>query len=1170
MRSVDSSPTRSELAFSNAIKMRIREAEKALADAKKALDSHQAQLQAGERKQAAAASAFRVADAERRRLATSSTRRSRRAATVALQQLSWLDPAEGQREFNAARELGGVDAKVLAAAEMALQAQRQRINNAKDGGKTEQAERLVIVRGALNDLIDRMRDDKGEPSAEGEKLDALGRPPRDARLATLLRMLVVARDLGVDPATLLDARDAFRHGATLALKDAIMSEPSIDAAFRLQALVKLCDENGEAAYEEFTQLVERARGGYSSMKPQLVEFAVAKINAALLEGSVSGSVHDDVKLLEEVIDAADSALLEFDEIASPGGAPGEADEDAEIQDLMSGKCRQLMGSAEKRLVARRAELADIEQERCDTSSAAWETQKQQLQALIKVAEASVEANEERVRIGMDLDRIEQTRREAVAIHSDAMKQREKEEHDKEVEAEAALHEAKEEVKRLKGNLKVAEDSAAQRVKKAEDDMKKIKQKAEADVKQAQSEVRARRRELEKTTHKLKTASEKKEREHNDHEAKIQAKNQAAAEKQAMLLAEEQERVRVERQMAEEARAEADKLRKEQDKVIGEWQAAERAATQLAQENAAVAKKALEAQKMAEDEARHAHQEVKNTQDAMETREHNLIKEAKDKEEGHELERLQAQQAIKETEMLKARQQELQEELKEARVEVKEGRDKHDELEKTILDQRADKQQQLEKYQLKVEEMKALEKQLAEAKEEIVKLRAETADAVEKSRKARKEFLKLKSEVTELANGRTAAETELAEVKGRQDVVDRDLEKARDQLRQIDADKQKHEMQLNAQHRDETAELTREHERALKQKEAQLEYAEDQLTKLERKVKIAAEKAIGPQQRLDADLAAAYAKIKERDGELEKTKKELEETATKCRVQSNEIQRAVREKKEVEERSKGSVDRAEKERKAAAEKATTAEEKAKAAVAAEKKATTELTTAQEQLKALKAQLAAEMLAKEQAVAVKDAAVAASTGSPVKGMMSMFGGGEASPPGADGSPSASSPVLSAQHMAQLARAIASELGTGNRPAAATRAAPREVIESAAPPARRDKSPAPPRSEGKKPAKSAAGSSSTPRKGTPPGARSTPSSKKSKTAREPSNGKGNAIDLTAAADPAASLSKRSSVPSDRNAKPNEPAGSSRRQLSTLPEEPLWGEDDRPPPQGWTSWIG
>ena len=53
MRSVDSSPTRSELAFSNAIKMRIREAEKALADAKKALDSHQAQLQAGERKQVA-------------------------------------------------------------------------------------------------------------------------------------------------------------------------------------------------------------------------------------------------------------------------------------------------------------------------------------------------------------------------------------------------------------------------------------------------------------------------------------------------------------------------------------------------------------------------------------------------------------------------------------------------------------------------------------------------------------------------------------------------------------------------------------------------------------------------------------------------------------------------------------------------------------------------------------------------------------------------------------------------------------------------------------------------------------------------------------------------------------------------------------------------------------
>ena len=296
--------------------------------------------------------------------------------------------------------------------EIALQAQRQRINN--EGRQEDGASgQLVIVRGALNDLIDRMRDDKGEPSAEG---GGRARPPAaDARLATLLRMLVVARDLGVDPATLLDARDAFRHGATLALKDAIMSEPSIDAAFRLQALVKLCDENGEAAYEEFTQLVERARGGYSSMKPQLVEFAVAKINAALLEGSVSGSVHDDVKLLEEVIDAADSALLEFDEIASPGGAPGEADEDAEIQDLMSGKCRQLMGSAEKRLVARRAELADIEQERCDTSSAAWETQKQQLQALIKVAEASVEANEERVRIGMDLDRIEQTRREAVAM-----------------------------------------------------------------------------------------------------------------------------------------------------------------------------------------------------------------------------------------------------------------------------------------------------------------------------------------------------------------------------------------------------------------------------------------------------------------------------------------------------------------------------------------------------------------------------------------------------------------------------------------------------------------------------------------------------------------------------------------------------------------------------------
>ena len=272
----------------------------------------------------------------------------------------------------------------------------------------------------------------------------------------------------------------------------------------------------------------------------------------------------------------------------------------------------------------------------------------------------------------------------------------------------------------------------------------------------------------------------------------------------------------------------------------------------------------------------------------------------------------------------------------------------------IADLRADKEQLNEKVREKGELIKQGDKQMTDAKEEINKLRAETADAVEGRRKARKEAMRLKAEQTEAHAARQTAEIEAKEAKEKYETAQRDLDKARDELKQIEVETAKANAQVTASHREELEELVREHDRVAQQKEAQLEYAEDmvraqrllsvacrvadqlcclhasQLSRVEAKENARKVKTAGAQQRIDDEVRAAYEKLRTKTDEVDALKKELDMWKAKAKAAESLKQGARREQREHEERYQQALSKAEAAKKESARRQQNAERSAEKA------------------------------------------------------------------------------------------------------------------------------------------------------------------------------------------------------------------------------------------------
>ena len=874
---------------------RVRHAEVALAGAQKTLREKQLQLDKGERQQQAEAVAFALAMAERQRLADNALRRSRRDAGLAIQRASasWMDPDELQRLLDVAREASGAEPDILAEANAALSVQRQRLRDAREQGAVEGARsegdlvrqaRQTVVRASLIEFIGQVRD--GSATANGTAGGHADTPDGTALVATLHRMIGCARRVGVEQSVLSDARTLFRQQATQALQETKAAPCTLEAICRLSDLIDICKESDRDGESQLGTVLGQAQHVLKQHQARRAKLVVTSLNQILLTGAGT-SPAQDVALLENAIDTA------HDAVTALGDKP-ESSEDF-------GRLQQLTTVAQKRLEGRRNELAQLEQERRDASVASWRATRHQLELSISVAKAAVEANDERLRLAVEIERAEVNRRDG-AVRQFAAQQMAKAEDEERLRREKQqVLDAKEEVKRLKWSLKVSQDGAHAAVRKAEEEANRVKHLAAEETREAQAEARSRRRELEKVTQRMKSANHRKEREFNEHEQRQVKEFRDQEERAKRLLKEEQARVALQQKMVEDARSEAERLRTEQGQVVGAWQQAEKGATALAAENAKVAKQALEAQQKAEEVARQAQHEVKDMQEEMTKKEEGLKKEMQEQEQAHELERLQAQQATKEAELLKVRQQELLEELKAGREELQRARDKQEELEKFIADQRTEKEQLNEKMREKSNLIKEGDRELKEAKEEINKLRAETADAVEGRRKTRKEAGRLKAEQTEAYETKAKAELEAKDATEKAAAAIKEMDKAKEELRQIEAASAKASAELTVFHKEDVAEMTRKHEKALQQKEDQLEYAEDMLTRMEAKEAARKAKNAGNQQRIDDDVRVAYEKLRVKTDELAAAKKELEQSKAKTKSADSAKGTWKREQKEQEDR-----------------------------------------------------------------------------------------------------------------------------------------------------------------------------------------------------------------------------------------------------------------------------
>ena len=897
---------------------RIRHAETALAAAQAALREKQIKLEAGEREQQAGASASRMADAERQRLADDGARRTRMEIKEALKSksASWVDPAELQRLLDAAREKS-VEAATLASADAALDVQRQRVREAReqcviDGVRSEdeiaRKVRLLVVRTSLNELV-------GQSKPKGA-LDS------DTTLTTLHRMIGTARDAGVEPASLSAASDLLQQNAAVALGDETSPPGSLDAMSMLSDVVEICPVGTGDSGAQLGVLLEQAQQDLKQQQPLRAELLVASLNQMLLAGATKSPAHD-IAMLENVVDSADNAVARLGD-------------DIESSEHCA-RLRQLKVMSQKRLEGRRDEQSHLEQERRDTSASAWRVTRQQLEMSISVAKAAVEANEDRLRLAMEIERTELNRRDASMRHLAAQQQVKSDEEDRFRVQMQQVVDAREEVKRLKWSLKMAQDGAQAAVRKAEEEASRIKQRAAEETRQAQAEARSVRREFDKASQRMKSANQRKEREASAQDQKQVRDFREREERLNRLLKEEQERVGLERQMAEEARTEADRLRNDQDKVIGGWQQAEKDATALAQQNAGLAKKALEAQQKAEEVARHAQQEVKDIQEEVLREKEGLKKGTAEAEQAREQDRLLAQHAKKEAELLKDRQQELLEELKAEREHMQKARDKQEELEKTIADQRTERDKLNDKLNQMTHKWEQGERDLTEAKEEAAKLQTETAKAVDGLRKARKETARLKAEQSEGAVSKQTAELEAREAKDRVASLMKEIEKLKDEVEKLKQELAKQGEYFDSKHQAHIEELQRVNEKIVHQKEAQLEYAEDQLTRLEASEKARKAKNAGTQQRIDDDVRAAYEKLRVKTDEFNATKKELEQFKSKAKSVDglkNTLKRVQKEHEELLKHldqardEKATLERLKTEAEQAREKASKEERKAR--------------------------------------------------------------------------------------------------------------------------------------------------------------------------------------------------------------------------------------------------
>ena len=900
-----------------AARLLVRQAQQALEVCTAALNGAQEDLKAAERKHRAAVNKHRMLmDAEHQsslaggpagacRRRCEAARRLRRVCEC------WVDPDSLQQQMRAARDVG-VEARLLEAADATWQARSRQLQQAtqrvlqpstvKHYDTARQAKAMVIA-----DELSFLSQGHEETPAAGPRLSMFARLRSTVREASSLD----PQQLFIDAALLSRAREREQQLAERELQQTMDAPDTLESIRHLASVIELCAEAGFADETRLEQLLRDARRVMSERQPQRVALALASLRQLLAAGIASVETHA-VAHLEEAVCLAEEAVE-----AAESDARGKEGESRDIALV-----RELAGSAQVQLRARRDVLAAQEEERRET---AWQESRKLLERLVASAQAAVDANKERLQVAQEQARLlkelnedGQRQQQVISERGAALQQHvvELEEQVEQQQQETEL--AREEIRRLKWSIKLTQDGAQAARRQADEEIQEAKEKAEELVRQAKAEAAARRRDLEKVQSSAQSAQEKQNKllkqteERVKHEQeRVRQEQERVAQMERRVKDEQQQmekRVKEEQQQTEKVRQHLEHLRTEQSKESTLWRDAEKDAMALAKRNAEVAQNALAAQKVAEDAlTRTKHEVTVLQQDIVSTQQ--MLKSADGtRERAVEQVEMRATKLREEGERLQAKIAELNETLKEERTTSKAAHQAWDEAK--------------EEYERKGEETREViegqKNQIRELQERVKSEVAKTATARAEERELDSTNAKLKKELAEANAARKKAKEDIQQMSKEKtqanesrdealklkDEAEKALQLTEERVRVLleeAAQRERAKTAVQAKHAKELEEQEAKYEKQLQQKEAQLEYAEDSLLRREKadsnalRKKMAAKKLADETQRFMTD------KWKTAKDEAEMLRQQLTESKSRMEATKNKQLVAMREQKERDEK-----------------------------------------------------------------------------------------------------------------------------------------------------------------------------------------------------------------------------------------------------------------------------
>ena len=881
----------------------LRSAQQALAASKQALSDRKAQVRVATRAEETGAKSERQGMAELSRLTTvtglQGAKKQVLQATELLQHgaSSWLHPDELRQQIQVAIAVG-VEAEVIQAAEATLFARRERLRASGPSGDTGpsiSAGRAAWAAVLSEDLAAELEVNLVHGDDNAEHLPYV-------RSLILQRMVAEAELVGVDAQLLDRCSDATRHLAQEALHETLGAKPSLSNLAKLSVLCGCCSAIGLADQPAGETLLIEARASLREREESRMEFVITALTQ-LKHASSCIPAHHEVALLEEAIEAADEVL---EHSALEEGMPLGNDEKTTVTKLAG-----LKVEAKARLEDCRCALALTRKAKQRAADEQCKERQREREALLAASTMAVEACEERLRVAIELQRLQQElERTERSQRESTTRANASQEHGRELSDEQLRQEqqrtalAQEEARRLKQMIKVMTENAQVERRKVQEEFEAIRQKAKDEVRKAYAETKQKRADYDKALSRLQAAMERQG-----------AKFQEGEDRRDRHVHEMEQELKTAKLRTREAQEEASQVRAEQANLLTSIQQAEREARDLAKQNADVAKQALDAQREAEVGARQAQAEYRQLQHELSRMQGEHRKSTLNKEE----EMTRALDTIKhqeeDMERLKARLNELIEEVRQERDLTGQA---HKDLEATREELQAakgslrDKVAESELAQHEHEAaLKVQVQKLEDEKVMVAQLSDEKAKALQAKKKLAAEVRELKAERDELQVKTDDAVTQAHECKAQADQAIEDLRATTEAANAVKTTLTKQVEKATREAESERSDLESKYGEKLAQKERQLQYAEGLLTRTEEAAAALKSRFAGETKRVDDDVRYAYGKVKVAKDETEALRKELGAAKASLKAAAARLQQQQKASKEkLEQQEKTSNERLE--------------------------------------------------------------------------------------------------------------------------------------------------------------------------------------------------------------------------------------------------------------------